>query len=181
MPDRWEAEEVQLLIAARQGDSLAFGQLYESYAPRVFRYLFAHLDQRMDAEDLTEEVFLRVWRALPGYQERGAPFGGFVFRVARNALFDYYRRSRRRQEPEALDEERLPAAQSDAADGSLATLESAELRRLLGKLGEDQQTVLALRFLAGLTPEETGQAMGKTSGAVRVLQHRALRALRKLI
>ena len=181
MPDQQELEEIQLLKAARQGDSLAFGQLYECYAPRIFRYLFAHLDQRMEAEDLTEEVFLRVWRALPDYQERGAHFGGFVFRVARNALFDYYRRFRSRQEPEALDEELLPAAQLNPADGSAAVVERFELQHALGQLGEDQQTVLALRFLAGLTPEETGEAMGKTSGAVRVLQHRALKALRKLI
>ncbi len=181
MPDRQEPEEARLLQAARQGDTLALGKLYECYAPRVFRFLFAHLDERMDAEDLTEEVFLRVWQALPEYQERGAPFGGFVFRVARNALFDHYRRSRRRQAPETLDEERLPAARSDRADDPDAWFESAELRRLLAQLSEDQQTVLSLRFLAGLTPEETGQAMGKSCGAVRVLQHRALRALRKLL
>lgn len=181
MPDRPESDEARLLKAARQGDTLAFGMLYECYAPRVFRFLYAHLDQRMDAEDLTEEVFLRVWQALPDYQERGAPFGGFVFRVAHNALFDHYRRSHRRGEPEALDEERLPAAQSDPAENSVAAVESAELKRLLEQLGQDQRTVLALRFLAGLTPDETGQAMGKSSGAVRVLQHRALRALRKLL
>ncbi len=181
MPERPEPDEARLLKAARQGDTLAFGLLYECYAPRVFRFLYAHLDERMDAEDMTEEVFLRVWQALPDYQERGAPFGGFVFRVAHNALFDHYRRSHRRGDPEDLDEERLPAAGADPAHDSAAAAESAELKSMLGQLGEDQRTVLTLRFLAGLTPEETAKAMGKSSGAVRVLQHRALRALRKLI
>ncbi len=86
----------------------------------------------MDAEDLTEEVFLRVWKALPNYQERGSPFGGFVFRAAHNALFDHYRRSHRMGEPAVLDEEQLPAVRSDPAENSVAAVESAELKRPVG-------------------------------------------------
>jgi len=64
-------EDTQLLQLARQGDAEAFGRLYELYADRVFRFLFAHVDNRFDAEDLTEDVFLRVWRSLPKYREQG--------------------------------------------------------------------------------------------------------------
>jgi RNA polymerase sigma-70 factor, ECF subfamily len=181
MPDRQDADEVLLLKAAQQGDTLAYGKLYESYAARVFRFLYAHLDERMDAEDLTEEVFLRVWQALPNYQLRGLPFSGFLFRAARNALYDHYRHTHGRRAPERLDEEQLPASTADPAEVLAATHENAELRHLLDQLGDEQRTVLALRFLAGLSIAETSQAMGKSRGAVRVQQHRALTALRKLI
>ena len=79
-------EDIQLIQQSQKGDTQAFGELYERYAQRVFRYLYAHLDNRLDAEDLTEEVFLRVWKSLGGYQEQGVPFLAFLFRVARNAL-----------------------------------------------------------------------------------------------
>ena len=79
MPERQEVDETSLLQQAQQGDTEAFGQIYEMYSPLVFRFLFAHLDNRLDAEDLTEEVFLRAWQSLPGYRMRGVPFKGFLF------------------------------------------------------------------------------------------------------
>jgi RNA polymerase sigma-70 factor (ECF subfamily) len=170
-----------LLQTAQQGDAEAFGQLYEQYAPQVFRYLYAHLDGRMDAEDLTGEVFVRVWRALPGYRQTEAPFGSFLFRVARNVLYDHYRRLRPRRNHKPLDEERMAEHASDPGEEHLQNFEHQELRKILDSLHKDQRNVLVLRFFAGLTPEETAQAMGKSNGAVRVLQHRALAALRKIL
>ena len=174
-------DEAVLLRAARQGDPEAFGKLYEDYAPQVFRYLYANLDERMEAEDLTGEVFLRVWQALPGYREKGFPFRAFLFRVARNALIDRSRRLRQRRSHQPLDEERMAEHVSNPGGQQEQALEHEELYRLLGRLREDYHTVLALRFLAGLSPEEIAQAMGKSNSAVRVLQHRALAALRKIL
>jgi len=181
MPEGHEVDEEHLLKAAQDGDLEAFGQLYEIYAPRVFRYLFARLDDRLDAEDLTEDVLLRVWEALPGYRWRGLPFGSFVFRVARNALIDHYRRSSRKDQPLNLDEGQVAAPGADPAQRMVENLEHAEVRRVLLSLQEDYRNVLSLRFLAELTPPEIARAMDRTEGAVRVLQHRALKALRKLI
>jgi len=180
MPEGHEVEEAHLLHQAQDGDAEAFGELYEIYAPRIFRYLFARLDDRLDAEDLTEEVFLRVWGALPGYHQRGAPFGAFIFRVAHNALIDHYRRSRN-SAPLSLEESSLEAPGSDPAGRLADDVERASLRRMLASLKEDYRSVLSLRFLAELTPSETAQAMGRSEGAIRVLQHRALKALRKLM
>jgi RNA polymerase sigma-70 factor (ECF subfamily) len=181
MPDSDDERIARLLQAAQQGDSEAFGQLYESYAQQVFRYLYAHLDERMDAEDLTGEVFLRVWRALPQYQRTEAPFGGFLFRVARNALYDHYRRNRSHRAYILPEDDRMAERASDPAESHLQDYEHQHLRRILSKLPEEQRSVLTLRFLAGLSPEETAQAMGKSNGAVRVLQHRALYGLRKIL
>jgi RNA polymerase sigma-70 factor, ECF subfamily len=181
MPEQDQVDEMALLRRAQQGDTEAFGRIYELYSPPVFRFLFAHLDSQLDAEDLTEEVFLRAWQALPGYRMRGIPFTGFLFRVARNALYDHYRRSQKRAYDLELDQDLGDGLQPDLAENIPARLEQRELRQVLAQLREDYRTVLVLRFLVGLSPEETALAMERSSGAIRVLQHRALAAVRKLI
>lgn len=181
MPERQQVDETSLLQQAIAGDTEAFGQIYEFYAPLVFRFLFAHLDNRLDAEDLTEEVFLRAWQSLPNYRLRGVPFTGFLFRVARNALYDHYRRRRNRAADPGNDQELVDDLQPDPALSVSLHLERRELRQTLAKLRPDYRTVLVLRFLVGLSPDETAQAMSRSSGAIRVLQHRALAAARKLL
>lgn len=181
MSNQPEVDELQLLRRAREGDSVAFGDLYERYAQVVFRFLYAHLDSRLDAEDLTADVFLRVWRSLPNYREQGVPFLALLFRVARNALIDLYRRSGRLVQPLTLEDVIVSDGQPDPGEILITKLEHQKLRAILTQLREDYRTVLVLRFLSDLSPEETAEAMGRSSGAVRVLQHRALIAVRSLI
>src|SRR5512134_325908 len=90
-----DADDAQLLTIAKSGEAEAFGALYERYADPIFRYLYARLDNRLDAEDLTEEVFLRFWRSLPRYRDKEFPVAAFLFRIAQNALIDHHRRSGR--------------------------------------------------------------------------------------
>ncbi len=176
-----EVDDVQLLQRAQRGDKQAFGELYERYAPRVFRYLYAHLDNRLDAEDLTEDVFLRVWKSLGSYQEQGVPFLAFLFRVAHNALIDHYRRGGKGETETSIEEMRIHETDAGPAETVMANLEHQQLRAKLMELREDYRTVLALRYLSGLTPEETARVMGRSAGAVRVLQYRALAALRSML
>ena len=173
-----EVEDIQLLKIAQEGNTEAFGAIYERYAEKVFRYLNAHLGNGLDAEDLTEEVFIRVWRSLPDYRERGTPFLSYVFRIARNALIDHYRRERRLVGQ--LSSEDVVIADQKPGPGEILSdqMERQELREALEGLKEDYRTVLIFRFLADLSPEDTALAMGRSAGAVRVLQHRALGALR---
>jgi RNA polymerase sigma-70 factor (ECF subfamily) len=185
MPD-WQdaeqnAENLQLIKEAQDGSAEAFGQLYERYADVVFRFLYAHLDNHLDAEDLTVDVFFRVWRSLPNFQDRGIPFGAFLFRVARNALIDHYRRSNRNANQVSIEDDQIGDTHADPMDMTAASMQREEIREILSKLREDYRTVLLLRFMADLSPEETAEVMGKSPGAVRVLQHRALAALRKLM
>lgn len=176
-----DKEDNELLALAKQGQSEAFSELYLRFAPPIFRFLFSHLDDRLDAEDLTEEVFLRLWRFLPQFQDQGVPILAFLFKIARNALIDFYRRSGRAGGHMSIEEHPIPALQFDPGESALASLEHQEVRQTLNQLREDYRMVLALRFLSGLTPEETGEVMGRTPGAVRILQHRALSALRNLL
>jgi RNA polymerase sigma-70 factor (ECF subfamily) len=181
MADIPVVEDHQLLKSAQDGNTEAFGMLYERYADRVFRFLFAHMDNRLDAEDLTEDVFLRVWRSLPNYREQGVPFLAYLFRIARNALIDHYRRSGPVKNQVSIEDLSLHDGNPGPGESAISSLEREELRVSLEQLREDYRMVLVLRFLSELSPEETAQVMGRTPGAVRVLQHRALSALRSML
>ncbi len=181
MPDWQNVDDNQLIQFARQGDVQAYGEIYNRYVVKVYRYYLAHLDNAHDAEDLTEEVFFRVWRALPGYQEKGIPFYALLFQVARNGLIDFYRRSVQTKQLVSIDDVSIADKGTDPGEIVLKNFRHKELRQAMKGLREDYRTVLALRFLSGLSPEETAKAMGRSQGAVRVLQHRALAALRELL
>jgi len=174
--------ENELIQKAQDGDAEAFGLLYERHAPAIFRFIYSHLDDRLDAEDLTEDVFLRVWRSLPKFEDQGVPFVAYLFRIARNTLVDYYRRSKNGHKlVSSLEDSVIVDAHPDPGELTIAKMEHQEIRQMLGSLREDYRMVIILRFLSDLSPDETAQAMGKSAGAVRVLQHRALTALRKLL
>lgn len=176
-----DVEDIRLIQMAKDGDAEAFGVLYERHSQRVFRFLYAHLDNHQDAEDLMEEVFMRVWHSISGYHEKGVPFLAFLFRIARNGLIDHYRRSKQSQNLTSIDELSLSDYQPEPGEALATTLEYQEVRQVLGKLREDYRTVLVLRLLSDLSPEETAQVMQRSTGAVRVLQHRALLAMRDLL
>jgi RNA polymerase sigma-70 factor (ECF subfamily) len=186
MPELQEADgnrqvDIQLIRSIQDGDVNAFDQLYERHAPVIFRFVYSHINNREDAEDLTEEIFIRVWQSLPNYEEKGAPFVAYLFRIARNAIIDHYRRSKRTGQELSLEENLVENPNSDPSEMVAANIEQQEVRQLLDGLREEYRLVLALRFLGDLSPDETAEVMGKSSGAIRVLQHRALAALRKLL
>jgi RNA polymerase sigma-70 factor (ECF subfamily) len=173
--------DLELIDLAQAGEADAFGELYFRHANTVFRFIFAHVSDLQDAEDLTSEVFYRAWRTVSNYRDQGVPFLAYLFRIARNVLVDFYRRSGRSGGHMSIEDKALPDNNPDPDESVTTQLEQQELRQTLDRLREDYRTVLVLRFLSGLTPEETGQVMGRTPGAVRILQHRALAALRNLL
>jgi RNA polymerase sigma-70 factor, ECF subfamily len=181
MPGRLDKDH-ELIERAQRGDQHAFGDLYETHAPVIFRYLFAHLDNSLDAEDLTGEVFLKAWQSLPKYIERGVPFQAFLFRIARNALVDHYRQNNRLGHNTVDDIDGLKAeGLTETVDMVSSQIEHQHILGVLSKLRPDYRSVLTLRFISELSPRETAQVMKKSVGAIRVLQHRALAALREEI
>ena len=86
--------DAELISKCKKGDKEAFGLLYERYAASLFRYIYAHLDSREDAEDLTEEVFWIIWQMIGSYNDQGYPFQAFIFKIGKNKLIDHYRRSK---------------------------------------------------------------------------------------
>jgi RNA polymerase sigma-70 factor (ECF subfamily) len=158
------------------GDAEAFGDLYVRYLDDIYRYVFYRVRDEKGAEDLTERVFVSAWEAIGKYEPRGYPFSSWLYRIAHNAVVDYYRTRR--------DEKPLDAIAFTLADESLGPEETLikkrDVSRLLeavAQLSEEKQRLIILRFVDGMSHAHVAQILGKSEGACRVIQHRALAAL----
>jgi RNA polymerase sigma-70 factor (ECF subfamily) len=166
-----------LVSAAKAGDARAFGELYERYRDAIYRYCLARTGTSHDAEDLTSDVFVKALHSIDRYQERGLPFVAFLYRIARNAAID---RSRTLKQPLSVDElvTEPRSGQNVEAEATLA-VDRSILLAALGKLKPEHRDVIVMRFIEGLGALEVAAALGKSEGAIRTLQHRALERLRK--
>jgi RNA polymerase sigma-70 factor, ECF subfamily len=171
-----ETDIDRLVERARGGDASAFGSLYDVFAPRVYRFFRYRVANTESAEDLTQRVFLKMIEQLSGYRAQGVPFGAWLFRVARNTWIDEHRTRRTSESLDGLLER--PSDEVGPEELAANSFDWDRVRRELDRLTEDQREVIACRFFAGLTPRETAAQMGRSEGSVRVLQHRALAALR---
>lgn len=169
--------DANLIRRCQSGDQKAFRLLYERYAPQVYGFLLGYLRDPGLAEDMTQETFVRVWQALPRYREQGQ-FRAWLFRIARRLAIDAERHRKARPTVPLLAPQRDAQAEDPA---HLLEHQQAvdELMEALGRLKPSYREVLVLRFLLDLSVAETAKVLGRSTGAVRVLQHRALRALRK--
>jgi RNA polymerase sigma-70 factor (ECF subfamily) len=182
MPDDQEdqLEDSALVELAQSGDKIAFGVLYDRYANGIYRFIRVQHPDSVEAEDVTSEVFLKAWRFLPRYKERGHPFSAYLFKIARNTLIDHHRKSKGWAARVTRDLDALPDETAGRGDIGVRVEEHQRLFGALQKLRVDYRTVLVLRFINGLAPGEVARIMGRSEGAVRVLQHRALKAIRKI-
>jgi RNA polymerase sigma-70 factor (ECF subfamily) len=171
-------ELTRVLESARAGSTVSFEAIYVALSPSVASYL--RLNGAEDVEDLTNEVFAQVHRGMAKFSGDWRSFRSFVFTIAHRRLIDDRRRRRRR--PVVADGELHdhPAAGDLEAD-AVGGLSLAEAMSLVGQLSADQREVLLLRIVSDLSTEEVAQAMGKTPGAIKALQHRALGSLRRVI
>lgn len=163
---------------AAAGSAEAFGVLYDHYAPQLLRYFLARVRGDGVADDLLQQVFLKAWQALPRYEERGLPFGAWLFRMAHNQVIDHYRTRRSHAPLEGVD----PPADDTESDADLIAGErAAAVQRAMDRLSEDHRRVLVLRFVLEKSAREVGEIMGRREVTIRGLQHRALRALRAVL
>ena len=167
----------RLVAEARDGDTWAFGMIFDQYHDAVYRFIASRVHRPSDAEDLTQHVFVKALEALPRYEARGIPFGGWLFRLARNAIID---QSRTRREHLSLvaasareSEEASPEAMASLRD------DIDKVAAALAELTDDQREVIELRFFAGLSVDEAAAAMGRQAGTIRGLQFRAIASLRR--
>ena len=167
----------RLVQEARDGDAWAFGLLFDHYHLPVYRYIASRVHRPSDAEDLTQLVFVKALEALPRYQSRGIPFGGWLFRLARNTVIDHMRT---RHDHIDLDTASGQAGSDAGPDEvTVARLEMDEVAVALAALTDEQREAIALRFFAGLSAREAAEVMGKQEGTIRGLQFRAIAALRR--
>lgn len=172
--------EDKLIQEAIKGEASAFGQLYDHYQPRIYRFILVRVGRREEAEDLTHQVFLNAWKGMPSYESRGLPFSSWLYRISRNSLIDFYRTKKNDVSVEEVPLEAL------GLDSSLHTntekkLEAARLMRAMQELKADHQEVIVLRFIEEQTIAETAKALNRSQGAVKLLQHRALRNLKQIL
>lgn len=165
------------VAAAREGDGAAFGRLWQELSPRVAGYLRWH--GVADAEDVTSEVFLAVFRQIGRFSGEGAAFRALVFTVAHRRQVDWHRQRTRRGPWLTLDDVGPDPAVPSAESTALALLAQTHVIEVLDTLTPDQRSVLVLRVVADLTLEETAAVLGKDVGAVKSLQHRGLARLRR--
>jgi RNA polymerase sigma-70 factor (ECF subfamily) len=185
-----EQERIAALVTlAQQGDGEAFGQIYDRYVDSVYRYLYYRVGTAALAEDLTSETFVRALRRIDSFHWQGKDIGAWFVTIARNLVTDHFKSSRFKLEVSTGDIFDAAHAgsvhQGHVAQGTeeivLDQLRSEELLGAVKQLKTDQQECIVLRFLQGLSVAETADVMGRSDGAIKQLQLRAVRSLAKLV
>jgi RNA polymerase sigma-70 factor, ECF subfamily len=174
-------EEQRLITRAVCGEPSAFSELYLKHHGSVFRYAYSLVGHREEAEDVAAETFLRAWKAIGRFDDRGYSILSWLLKIAHNHVI----RNRRHVRPMNVDDFKDVLVDDDLNQSPelLAELQSSSytLRRAILALPIHQRQLVVLRFLNELSYEEVGRIIGKSNGAVRVMQHRALRALKHLV
>ena len=172
-------EEEVFVYGLRKRDPDTWGRLYEEYFPKIFRYIAVRVQNRADAEDLTEQVFLKALESVPSFKWRGAPVSAWLFKIAHNQVIDY-RRTDKSKRTMLVDESLV----SEAVGPEQAAERSSDMQLIIqaiGQLTQAQRAVIELRFAGELSTAEVAKILGKSQGAVKVLQHNALLALRRML
>jgi RNA polymerase sigma-70 factor (ECF subfamily) len=171
----------ELVARAQAGDGEAFGQLYDRYVDTVFRFIYFRVNDRTLAEDFTSETFLRALRRIETISYQGRDIGAWFVTIARNIVLDHLKSARARLEVTTGDtiegNDRAPSPELAVIEA----LTSDTLMAAVRKLGEEQRECVMLRFIQGLSVSETASVMGKNDGAIKALQHRAIRKLADLL
>ncbi len=173
-----EFDEKEILKQASQGNKEAYGLLYAHYVDRIFNYIYYRTGNVHDAEDLTARVFQRAMKHIRNYQDRGAPFSAWLYRIAHNLVANWYRDRSRKKELSITEKMVLPAKHEHPETTILRTEKQDALLRLIRTLPPDRQQLLILKFVEGHSNAEIGEIMNRSEGAVKSLYHRTLLALR---
>jgi RNA polymerase sigma-70 factor (ECF subfamily) len=169
---------IALVKSAKKGDKNAFSELYEYYIAPIFRFVFFRVRNRLDAEDLTQNIFLKTWNYLPNYKQKKDPFSSWLYAIARNTVIDFWRKKKDWSISElgenTIKEERKPIDDLIDEEQDLETI-----KKLMELLSEEQQEVMILKFIDGLSNKEISKIISKKEDAVRQLQSRALKTLKE--
>ena len=180
-PAKASTQEVRRLVdRAQQGDRAALEELYLLHFDRIYSYLHMSVGNRHDAEDLTTQTFMKMLESIKRFRWQSAPFSAWLFRIAHNLAMDHFRASRRWQPEEEVPEpvgEEEPSAEAAA----MQSIVRQSMLELIEDLSQEQRQVLTLKFVFNLPNAEVATVLGKTEGAIKSLQHRALVSLQKQI
>lgn len=172
--------EIYIIKQAQSGNSEYFGLLYDHYLAAIYRFVFLKTGQKADTQDLVHEIFLNAWKNIEDYDHQGHPFSSWLYQIARNKVIDHYRTKKMNLDIDQVDEDAFKTVM--VIEKNLDREKNMELvQKALKRLGEEQQTVLIMRFVEDLSYKETANVLDKSEGAIRLIQHRAIQNLKKII
>ena len=174
------SSDIDLLVGrAIDGDANAFGRLYDMHVDRVYRHVYYRVGNVADAEDLTQQVFIKAWQAIHRYKKTASPFLAWLIKISHNLVIDFYRSNKANT---YIDFD-LVASGSGSSPEHLAEthFDQQQIRQAILELPRDQQQVVMMRFIEDFSYSEIASSLGKSEGAVRVILHRALTRLRKIL
>ena len=167
--------EIRLVNLASNQDKEAFSSLYDLNVDTIYKHIFYRTGNQNAAEDITQEVFIRAWKAMPKYRHRGAHFVSWLIAIANNLLADYYQRYKKTSLIyQSLRTENVPSSEN-------IHIQKLFIQEAVSRLTDIRRTVILMRFIEGFTFKEIGKLLNKSEGAVRVIQHRAILDLRALL
>jgi len=169
----------KLIEKAIKGEASAFGLLYDKYQPQIYRFIYLKVGLREEAEDLTHQVFLKSWQNIENFSFQGFPFSSWLYSVARHHVIDFYRTKKTNIVLEEIVELKTDASSVEEVLDSEVILE--EVKRAINQLEGEQQDVIILRFIEDFSLGEVASILDKTEGAIKLLQHRGIRNLRKIL
>jgi len=173
------SDEAVLVQRAIGHDAGAFGRLYDMHVDRVYRHIYYRVGNEADAEDLTQQVFLKAWQAIGRYKKTASPFIAWLMTISHNLVIDFYRTKKDKAYLEA--EVLADGSASSPEQSAEAGFEQQRLRKAILQLGSDEQQVVIMRFIEGFEFGEIASLMKKKEGNVRVILHRALVKLRNML
>jgi len=157
-------------------DPAAFGELYDRYSARIYRFVRSRIHDDGLAEDVTADVFMSALRGIKNYQDQGRPFSCWLYRIAANAVASHYRN--RRPQLSLDDVIAVPALETDPADEVVARDRVRAVWQAIDRLPRQQRAAMILKFSDDLTMEDIGAVLGKSSAAAKLLIYRAVQRLR---
>lgn len=174
-------DNLDLVKKCQKGDTTAFAELYDIFSEKIFRYIKLKIQNPAQAEDILQETFVKAWQALPKFKLDGGNFNAWLYKIAGNAINDYFRKIYRSPEALELDEHANIAAPGSLAREIESLVDMENVRRALNLLPLISRQVLELRFIQEFSIKETADILGKSGLAVRLIQHRGLKHLKLLI
>lgn len=175
------SDEAQLLAAAQQFDAEALSELYDRYEAKIYTYIYRRCGEQVVAEDLTAQVFLKMLESIRDGKSWHSSFSGWLYRIAHNLVIDHYRRRDRQPSVNIDDAPPTAADVEDPVETAEMNIDAERLRAAIRRLTDDQSEVISLRFLEGYSIAEVAEMVGRSEGAVKALQYRAVAALRSLL
>lgn len=171
-------DERKLILEAKGGEAEAFGRLYDYYLPAIYRFILLKVGQREEAEDLTHQVFLKAWQNVSGFSEKGLPFSSWLYRIARNLVIDRYRKAK----PVVSIDEEFVSEKLIFRPNVSSIDDKRDVARIMvsiQQLKDIERDVVIMRFVEDMSIKEVSETINKSEGAVKLIQHRAIRKIKE--